>query len=58
MIYNAQGFDENKLTAQQGGEVAGNARIELEKKTGESILVEDNFLDTPEKLRKKKLLVH
>jgi len=49
-----QGLEENKLAAQQGGEVAGNARKELEEKTGESVLIEDNFLDVPEKLKKKR----
>jgi len=48
------GFEENKIAAREGGEVAGNARKELESKTGESILLEDNFLDTPEKLKKKR----
>ena len=49
-----QGFDENKVVAKQGGEVAGNARKELESKTGESVLSEDNFLEIPEKLKKKR----
>ena len=53
-----EGFEENKIVAKQGGEVAGNARKELEEKTGESVLVSDNFLDIPEKLsRKRKKLV-
>ncbi|MFA7707670.1 MAG: Bro-N domain-containing protein [Candidatus Pacearchaeota archaeon] len=51
---NAEGLEENKIAAQQGGEVAGNARKELESKTGESVLIEDNFLDVPEKLKRKK----
>jgi len=50
----ACGFEENKIVAKQGGEVAGNARKELEAKTGESVLTEDNFLKTPEKKKKKK----
>ncbi len=50
----AQGLEENKVAARQGGEVAGNARKELELKTGESILTEENFLDAPEKLKKKR----
>jgi len=48
------GMDENKVAARQGGEVAGNARRELEEKTGESVVSEENFLDMPEKLKKKK----
>jgi prophage antirepressor-like protein len=50
----AQGFQENIVAAKQGGDVAGNARKELEEKTGESVLLEDNFLDTPEKIKKKR----
>jgi hypothetical protein len=50
----ALGIEENKSAAQQGGEVAGNARKELEEKTGESVLIEDNFLNVPEKLKKKR----
>ena len=49
-----QGFEENKTAAKQGGEVAGNARKELESKTGESVLSEDNFLEIPEKVKKKR----
>lgn len=50
----AEGFEENKIAAIQGGEVAGNARKELESKTGESVVSEDNFLELPEKERKKR----
>ncbi|MCX6742370.1 MAG: Bro-N domain-containing protein [Candidatus Pacearchaeota archaeon] len=49
-----QGLDENKVAAKQGGEVAGNARKELESKTGENVVSEENFLDVPEKLKKKR----
>jgi len=49
-----QGLEENKTAARQGGEVAGNARKELESKTGESVLSEDNFLKVPEKVKKKR----
>lgn len=51
---NAQGFFENKISAIQGGEIAGKARKELEEKSGGSILSEENFLDIPEKLKKKR----
>ena len=51
---NAQGFRENKIAARQGGEVAGNARKELELKTGESVLSDDNFLNISEKKKKKR----
>ncbi len=53
----AQGLEENKIAARQGGEVAGNARKELELKTGESIVTEENFLDAPEKLKKRKKII-
>ncbi len=49
-----EGLEENKVAAQQGGEVAGNARRELEEKTGESVVTEENYLDMPEKLKKKR----
>jgi hypothetical protein len=49
-----KGLNENKVAAKQGGEVAGNARRELELKTGESVVSEGNFLDMPEKLKKKR----
>jgi DNA-damage-inducible protein D len=49
-----KGLEENKVAARQGGEVAGNARKELEQKTGESILNSENFLNEPEKLKKKR----
>lgn len=39
----AQGFDENKDAAQEGGDVAGNARKELESKSGRSIISKNNF---------------
>ena len=50
----AQGIEENRIVARQGGEVAGNARKELEQKMGESVLTDENFLDIPEKLKKKR----
>ena len=49
-----QGIEENTIAARQGGEVAGNARKELEEKTGESIVSEENYLDVPEKVKRKK----
>ena len=49
----AKGFEENKFAAKQGGEVAGNARKEAEEKIGRSLVSENNFLDAPEKIKKK-----
>ena len=41
---NAQGFTENKETAKKGGEVAGNARKDLESKSGKKIITPKNYL--------------
>lgn len=49
-----EGLEENRIVARQGGEVAGNARKELEEKTGENVVSEENYLDIPEKLKKKR----
>ena len=40
---NAQGFVENQRAAKAGGSVAGNARKELEKKSGKKIVSAQNF---------------
>jgi len=50
---NPIGFIENKKVAKQGGEVAGNARKELEEKTGEKVVSNENYLLVPEKSKKK-----
>lgn len=41
---NAQGFNENKIVAQEGGSVAGKAREDLEKKSGKKVSTSKNFL--------------
>ena len=50
---NAQGFIENQKAAKAGGNVAGNARKELEKKSGAKIVNKQNFknLDMPKELK-------
>lgn len=48
----AQGFDENKDAAVQGGTVAGNAREELEKKSGRRVLSRQNFKELPESAKR------
>jgi len=40
----AQGFPENKETAHAGGMVAGNARRDLEKKSGRKVVTSENYL--------------
>ena len=36
-------FDENKTVAREGGTIAGNARKEIESKTGKSTISDYNF---------------
>jgi DNA-damage-inducible protein D len=52
---NTQGFVENKVVAKDGGEVAGNARRELEKKSVKKVSTKENYLDEPESKKRKKL---
>ncbi len=42
---NAQGFHENKHAAREGGSVAGNARRDLEAKTGTPVVSSENYLN-------------
>jgi len=45
----SQGLNKLKSDAKEGGEIAGNARMELEKKLGKSIVSRRNFLEKREK---------
>ena len=49
----AQGFEENKTSAQEGGKIAGEVRKSLENKTGKSIISDSNYLDQIEASQKK-----
>ena len=40
----AQGFHQNKKAAREGGEIAGNARKELEQKSGRRVVSKSNYL--------------
>ncbi len=51
----AQGFGQNKGAAKEGGAVAGNARKELEQRSGKPVASKENYLDTPEKTKRKLL---
>ncbi|MCH8150560.1 MAG: Bro-N domain-containing protein [Planctomycetes bacterium] len=42
----ALGFDENKVAAKDGGDVAGNARKQLETKSGKKVATERNYLES------------
>lgn len=47
---NAQGLMKNKLAAKAGGTVAGNARRQLEAKSGRKVITRDNYLtDKPKR---------
>lgn len=48
----AKGFEENKEAAKEGGEVAGNAREDLEKRSGKKIVTNENYLAQPEKAKR------
>jgi len=51
---NAQGLDENKKAARAGGNVAGNARKDLERKSGNKIITNQNYLDLTKKITQTK----
>ncbi|MBS1975159.1 MAG: phage antirepressor protein, partial [Bacteroidetes bacterium] len=50
-----KGLSENKIAAKQGGAVAGNARKELEFKTGQKVVTAQNYLTEAEKKRNKRI---
>lgn len=50
----AQGFDESRTAARKGGEVAGGARKDLEKKTGKRVVSPENYLEEPESRKRLK----
>ncbi|MBN2580210.1 MAG: Bro-N domain-containing protein [Pirellulales bacterium] len=47
----AQGFDPNKRAAREGGKVAGNARRQLEAKSGRKVVTRQNYLTAKPKLK-------
>ncbi len=51
---NATGMDENKTAAKTGGNIAKKARLELEGKTGKSVVTGDNFLPPDTSLKQLK----
>lgn len=50
---NPIGFKENRQVAKQGGAVAGNARKELESKTGQRVVSAKNYLPDKKKIDRK-----
>jgi hypothetical protein len=55
-VTNPKSFEENKMVAKQGGNVAKVARMELEAKTGKKVVSELNAKDVLGGLEKKKML--
>ena len=43
------------MNGRQGGAVAGIARRELEKKSGQRVVSRDNYLNGPEKDKRKRI---
>jgi hypothetical protein len=52
-VDDARGFQESKRAAHKGGEVAGKARKDLERKTRKKVVSPENYLDIPQKRRKR-----
>ncbi|MBN2854444.1 Bro-N domain-containing protein [Patescibacteria group bacterium] len=51
---NAKGFIENKIAAQKGGKIAGDARRRLELESGGKVITNENYLTEPEIIKKIK----
>ena len=49
----SQGFKENKEAARQGGEIAGNARKELERKSGQKVVTSSSPVNNNPKITDK-----
>jgi hypothetical protein len=52
----AQGFPQNKQAARSGGTVAGNARRELETKSGRKVVTSENYLALRQSTKKPRRL--
>ena len=50
----AQGFPQNQKAAHAGGKVAGNARRELETKSGRKVVTSENYLALAQKVKRVK----
>ncbi len=51
-VDDAQGFHQSKNAARKGGAVAGTARKDLEKKIGKKVVSGENYMTTPEKVKR------
>lgn len=52
---NTQGFPENQEAAHDGGTVAGNARRELEQKSGRKVVTSGNYLTLTQSEKRKQV---
>jgi hypothetical protein len=48
----SKGLEENKTPAKKGGQIAKNARMELEQKTGKKVVSDANFLQKSDEKKK------
>ena len=55
-IKDPETFEEHSRISKQGGTVAKKARLELEKRTKKPVISKENYLDEPEKEKRKRLL--
>ena len=53
MAKDAKSFPELKRTAKEGGDIAKNARKELEQKIGKSVISKENYLYLNQKKKKE-----
>lgn len=51
----AKGLPKCSEAAKQGGEVAGNARKDAEKRVGKPLVSNENYIDEPEKQKRKRI---
>ena len=51
-VDDAKGFQESRHAARKGGEVSGKARKDLEQKTGKRVVSRENYLTTPQGMKK------
>lgn len=51
----SQKFPELRTDAKDGGDVAGTARKDIEKKLGKPVVSDENYLSEPEKVKRKRL---
>jgi len=51
----SQGFAENSIAAHKGGKIAGDARKKLEIETKKQVASKENYLQEPEKEKRKRL---